>query len=298
MRTSAISRFVATSAATLTLGVALPLLASTPASACGDQPDTTAVSAPAPGGLAQADGAGAAPAEKVEHKGVLSVSVLKAPTTVAVGAEPQEVSVDITNNTDGAYSAVRPSFAMNNPRGGLEIPDLTVEWWNRGAWRPMALRHSCDPTVWVRDDAMPTFGLGKGETAHMRYRFGVSAKLPKNVTAVVIGLGALAEDDKISDFTNLDIKVDRPKPAPAPTAPAPAKPTAVPAAATSAPATAPAATPTTAAPATPATPATTAPQELASTGPSKATGFLVWSAGAMLLLGGAVLYGVKRFAER
>ena len=312
MRTSVISRFVATSAAALTLGVALPLLAApTAAWACGDEPDTAA--APAAGGTAPAVADATAPQVDIpaEHKGALKVTVLKMPTAVTAGAQPQEISVDITNDTDGPYTVVRPYLALTNPDGGLQIPDLTLEWWNRGAWRPLSLRHSCDPVVWARDEAMPTFGLGKGETAHMKYRFGVSAKLPADVSVINVGPAARAEDFKWSDSKDFGVKINRTKatPAPAthiPSTPATAQPTAVPTAAPATPApaeptTVPAADTTAAA--TPSTTAsTTAPaapqQELAHTGSSQATGFLLWTAGAMLLLGGGALHAVKRAAKR
>ncbi|GGV34422.1 hypothetical protein GCM10010495_59190 [Kitasatospora herbaricolor] len=323
MRTPVISRFVATSAAALTLGVALPLLAApTNAWACGEEPETAAT-APAANATTPAAGGGTGPQQDVpaRHKGALNVTVLKVPTAVTVGDEPQEISVDITNDTDGPYTTVRPLVALFNPNGGLQIPDLTMQWWNRGAWQPLSLRHSCDPVVWVRDEAMPTFGLGKGETAHMKYRFGVSAKLPTDVSVINVGLLAEAEDSTVSDSKDFDIKINHAKaptsptptsPAPVSSTPAPAKSTPVPTAAptTGAPAqpatvpaadnTTPAVVPTTGAPDTAApspTPAA-APQELARTGSSGTTGILLGSAVAMLVVGAGVFYAVKRAAER
>ncbi|MFG2821885.1 hypothetical protein ACGFX4_20955 [Kitasatospora sp. NPDC048365] len=284
MRTPVISRFVATSAAALTLGVALPLLASTPAFACGDAPGASA------------------PAQQPEHhaKDPVASFLPDFPTSITAGGAPVEIGVEQANFTGEPYQhlapylglfASEPSATVPNRLANLEPQHLKVEVMRGGAWQTLKLRVGCDPTI-SADTSSLAEPLADGRAHRFLFRVTLKASAPAELKQIQVSGGPDA-------LTTIPVaRMPKPTtaapttPAPKPTTAAPTTPAAVvPAADT----TTPAASPTTAAP------STSAPaglQELASTGPSKATGFLFWSAGAMLVLGGAVLYGVKRIAKR
>ncbi|MFJ9839072.1 LPXTG cell wall anchor domain-containing protein [Kitasatospora sp. NPDC101155] len=323
MRTSVITRFakndrsfsgrrrIAVLAATTVLAGGVQVLAmSDTAWACGNEAgDTTAVTSPA-----------AAPAQ---HDGNYSAGFHMTPDgqTITAGGAKVEIGVGVTNFTGAPYQNVSAMLALFSPKSGdLRTEDLTVEVATAGGWKPVALRHGCDPTIFTVDSpATTTARLENGRAANFMFRVGLSAKAPKDLTEIQIGTGAEAPGFPTEPGEAHTFHVARtatpaqptapakPKPtkpaAPAkPAKPAPAEPAAdkTPAKAaesTKAPAADPAA-PT----ATPsAAPATTAPAgtpELAHTGASETNTFLAVSAAALLALGAGVLIAVRRLRSQ
>ncbi|MEU9045126.1 MULTISPECIES: LPXTG cell wall anchor domain-containing protein [unclassified Kitasatospora] len=305
MRTSVITRFakndrafsgrrrIAVLAATTVLAGGIQFLATDTAWACGDSDgDTTAVTAPA------------APAQ---HDGAYTVGFHMTPDgqTITAGGPKVEVGVGVTNFTGAPYQNVSAMLSLFNPKGGTNLQDFTVEVATAGGWKPVALRHGCDPTLFtVTSPATTTPRLENGRAANFMFRVGLSAKAPKDVAEIQVGLVAKAPGfpDVVGDTHTYHVAraaapAQPTTPAPAPATPKPVKPAPAEPAADKTPAKAPAAAP--AAPvATPsAAPATTAPAgtpELAQTGASSTNTFLALSSAALLALGAGVLIAVRR----
>ncbi|GAA0661577.1 hypothetical protein GCM10010193_10910 [Kitasatospora atroaurantiaca] len=279
MRTPVISRFVAASAAALTLTLGLPLLASSPAWACGEDSPTAVQEAP-----------------ERHAKDPVEAFLPPVPKSVTAGGAPVEIGLEQVNFTGEPYRRLAPGFALfaSEPSAteshrlvNLQPEDVTVEVMFHGEWKRLRMRHSCDPTI-VADTSSVAEPVADGRAHRYMFRLSLSAKAPKELKKIDV-FGGPDGHGRISGFA---LTIARPKatatPTPkAPTTPAPS-PTAttVPAVAVSAPA----ATPTTAG----AEPVT----ELASTGPSAPTGFLFGSAAALIAFGGGVLYAVRRIAKR
>ncbi|GHF29312.1 hypothetical protein GCM10018790_03450 [Kitasatospora xanthocidica] len=306
-------RRVAVLAATTVLAGGVQFLATDTAWACGSSTGTTF---PAPTTPASA------------HHGSFSVGFHMTPggQTITAGGAKVEVGVGITNFTGAPYENVSAMLSLYNPvsshpgegvdlgTANLRTEDFTVEVMSGGVWKPVALRHSCDPALFTLvSPATTTARLEDGRAANFAFRVGLSAKAPKSLSEIEIGVLATAPGfGAAGGGQQHTYRVERA--ASEPTTPAKPKPTkpaaptkkAEPAAAPAAdktpakatqPAKAPAAAP--AAPvATPsAAPATTAPAgtpELAQTGASSANTFLALSSAALLALGAGVLIAVRR----
>ncbi|MFD8785151.1 hypothetical protein [Kitasatospora sp. NPDC059599] len=322
MRTPVITRFakndralsgrrrIAVLAATTVLAGGIQFLATDSAWACGEEVGgTTAVTAPA--------------APTAKHDGNYSIDFHMTPDgqTITAGGAKVEIGVGVTNFTGAPYQNVSAALALFNPKGGLRSEDLTVEVATAGGWKPVGLRHGCDPTLFtVNSPATTTARLENGRAANFMFRVGISAKAPKDLADLQVGLVAAAPGfpDEIGESHTFHVARTAEPAKPAPTTPAkPAKPApTTPAketkkaepAADKTPAKAPAkaaepAKAPAAAPATPAeipattTPATTAPAgtpELAHTGASSTNTFLALSSAVLLALGAGALIAVRR----
>ncbi|GAA2824649.1 hypothetical protein GCM10010441_56470 [Kitasatospora paracochleata] len=277
MRAPAISRFVATSAAAVVLGIGLPLLSGTgTAWACGDEQNTSVEALP-------------------EQHATRPVIAFIAPTPGSMTAGGKvEIGLEVVNTTGQAYQRFAPTLDFYDVGGPTNISDLSLEVMKDGQWIPLKLRPGCDPTR-IGDTSPLAAPLADGATRRYLFRFGVTDRLETAITMRVYG--GLSGNGQVPTF-DMAVKPSKPAEQPtsrptastAPTTPAPA----VPAAVTTTAAAAPAATAT----ATASTEPAAAPQqELASTGPSSVTGFLFASALASLALGGGVLYGVRRITK-
>ncbi|MFJ8624293.1 LPXTG cell wall anchor domain-containing protein [Kitasatospora sp. NPDC093550] len=311
MRTSVINRFakndrafsgrrIAVLAATTVLAGGLQLLATDTAWACGDETGgTTAVTAPA--------------ADPAKHDGTYQSGFQMTPDgqTITAGGPKVEIGVGVTNFTGAPYQNVSAMLALYNPKGSTNIQDFTVEVMSGGVWKPVALRHGCDPTLFtVVSPATTTARLENGRAANFAFRVGLSAKAPKDVTEIQVGTLAQAPGFPTEAGQSHTYHVARtaaPAKPSAPAKPAPTKP-AAPAKETkkaepaadktpvkaAEPTTAPAATPSAAPTAAPATTAPAGTPELAQTGASSTNTFLAVSSAVLLALGAGVLIAVRR----
>ncbi|MFH9349272.1 hypothetical protein [Kitasatospora sp. NPDC017646] len=319
MRTSVINRFakndrafsvrrrVAVLAATTVLagGVQLHAMSDT-AWACGSSTGTTF---PAPTIPSSA------------HHGSFSAGFHMTPggQTITPGGAKVEVGVGVGNFTGAPYENVSAMLSLYNPASShpeegvdlrtanLRPEDFTVEVMSGGVWKPVALRHSCDPTLFtVASPATTATRLEDGRAANFMFRVGLSAKAPKDLAEIQIGVGAQAPGFPGVAGDTHTYRVERAAPTkPAPTKPAPttskaAKPAPAEPAADRTPAgnaqaaEAPVATPS-------AAPATTAPAgtpELAHTGAAETDTFLATSSAALLALGTGVLLAVRRLRRQ
>jgi len=284
MRTPVISRFVATSAAALTLGIGLPLLASSPAWACGDENPPAVQEAP-----------------ERHAKDPVAGFIPEVPTSVTAGGAPVEIGVEQANFTGEPYRRLAPVLALfaSEPSStqarrlvNLQPEDLEVEVMYHGRWKVLGLRHGCDPTLSAITGPVAE-PLPNGRAHRYMFRLSLSAKAPKELKKIDV----YTESNGQGHLSHFVLDIARPKATakPTPTTSTTPAPTATPAAV-------PAADTTTTAPAPTATASATAiaqpTAELASTGSSAPTGFLFGSAAALLALGGGVLYAVRRIAKR
>ncbi|WP_441251284.1 LPXTG cell wall anchor domain-containing protein [Kitasatospora sp. McL0602] len=272
MRLPVISRFVATSAAALTLGVALPLLAGGTAFACGDEQPPAAVESPEPRHATDP----------------VSAFVPEFPTSLTAGGQV-EIGVEIGNFTGAAYQRLAPTFAVfaSTPGPGhtlvnLQIPEVNVDVMVDGSWRHLPMHHSCDPTL-VADTSSLRAPLADGHARRYMFRLGLTTATAKAIKKVDVLAGTTAGD--VPKHRTLAVNHPAPAPAPATTPPVAKAAPAVPAAVIT--------TPTAAASATPS-PKTAAAATLAQTGPAAQTGWLFGSGAACLAAGAAVLYAVRR----
>ncbi|MEV7775160.1 hypothetical protein [Kitasatospora sp. NPDC086791] len=291
-------RRIAVLAATTVLAGGVQFLATDSAWACG-APDTATKSAQA---------APAVPA--ATHDGSYTADFHMTPDgqSITAGGAKVEIGVSVGNVTGAPYQNVSAMLALYNPKPGTNLrpEDLTVEVATAGGWKSVGLRHGCDPTLFTLTSAATTTpNLETGRVANVGFRVGLSAKAPKDLTEIQVGLLAQAPGFPAEAGPTHTYRVQRTAAPAAPTTPAkPTKPaptkTAKPAPAepaadrTPAKAAEPAKAPT-AAPSTP--PATTAPAgtpELAQTGASSTHTFLAVSSAALLALGAGVLIAVRR----
>ncbi|MFF3073088.1 LAETG motif-containing sortase-dependent surface protein [Kitasatospora sp. NPDC057936] len=321
MRTSVITRFakntrslstrrtLATLATTAVLAGGIQILTTDTAWACAGPYEVTTPATPAPAAT---------------HNGDLTASFhqTRDGQTLIAGGPKVEVGVGITNFTGAPYENVAASIWLFNPvpGTGLRTEDFTVEVASGGTWKPVALSPGCDPSLHTNaSPATVVKHLENGRAEHFTFRIGLSAKAPKNLGKVKIGvLGQAPGSQAVVGDSNFTFPVEHPAAAqPVPTATATATATAKPSAPAKAKTTpvAPAkpaadetktaapAAPTAEAPKSPAANPTSAPlattapagtPELAQTGSSSANGFLAGSAAALLALGAGVLIAVRR----
>ncbi|MFI8457934.1 LPXTG cell wall anchor domain-containing protein [Kitasatospora sp. NPDC085464] len=312
MRTSVITRFakndralsgrrrIAVLAATTVLAGGIQFLATDSAWACGDETgDTTAVTAPA--------------ADPAKHDGTYQSGFHMTPDgqTITAGGPKVEIGVGVTNFTGALYRNVSANLWLFNPKGSTNLQDFTVEVATAGGWKPVALRHGCDPSLFtVASPATTTPRLENGRAANFTFRVGLSAKAPKDVTEIQVGTGAQAPGfpDVTGEIHTYHVaRTATPAQPTTPAKPAPTKP-AAPAKETkkaepaadktpvkaAEPTTAPAATPSAAPTAAPATTAPAGTPELAQTGASSTNTFLAVSSAVLLALGAGVLIAVRR----
>ncbi|WP_354641532.1 hypothetical protein [Kitasatospora camelliae] len=292
MRAPVISRFVrnslATSAAALTLGIGLPLLAGTPAWACGADSPAAAV-------------------QPAEHHAQDAVSSFIAPfpTSVTAGGAKVEVGVEQANFTGQPYQHLAPGFALfaSEPSStdpnrvvNLQPEHVTVEVLHQGTWKRLNLAPGCDPAL-SADTSPVAEPLADGRAHRYTFRIGLSAKAPKELKTIDVHTGG-GVNGGVASFT---LAIARPK---APTAPSTAAPAptvtataAVEAESKAAPVSQAVLTGGTRAAATTEA-AEQSPAQLAETGSVTPTRFLFVSGAFALLLGGGVLYGVRRIAKR
>ncbi|MFJ9459064.1 hypothetical protein ACIRST_28730, partial [Kitasatospora sp. NPDC101447] len=194
MRTSVITRFakndralsgrrrIAVLAATTVLAGGIQFLATDSAWACGDETgDTTAVTAPA--------------ADPAKHDGTYQSGFHMTPDgqTITAGGPKVEIGVGVTNFTGAPYRNVSANLWLFNPKGSTNLQDFTVEVATAGGWKPVALRHGCDPSLFtVASPATTTPRLENGRAANFMFRVGLSAKAPKDVTEIQVGTWAQA----------------------------------------------------------------------------------------------------------
>ncbi|MFD8085981.1 LPXTG cell wall anchor domain-containing protein [Kitasatospora sp. NPDC059722] len=308
MRTSVITRFakntrslstrrtLATLVTTAVLAGGIQILTTDTAWACAGPYEVTTPATPAPAAT---------------HNGDLTASFhqTRDGQTLIAGGPKVEVGVGITNFTGAPYENVAASISLFNPvpGAGLRTEDFTVEVASGGTWKPVALSPGCDPSLHTNaSPATVVKHLENGRAEHFTFRIGLSAKAPKNLGKVKIGvLGQAPGSQAVVGDSNFTFPVEHPaaaQPVPTatakPSAPAKAKTTPVAPAKPAADETktaAPAA-PTAEAPKSPAANSTSAPAgtpELAQTG-SSSNGFLAGSAAALLALGAGVLIAVRR----
>ncbi|MGW2249411.1 LAETG motif-containing sortase-dependent surface protein [Kitasatospora sp. NPDC001660] len=234
--------------------------------------------------------------------------------TITAGGPKVEVGVGITNFTGAPYDNVVATLSLYNPDHGTNLrpEDFTVEANADGTWQPLALRHGCDPTLFTNSAPATTIQhLEDGRAAHLTFRIGLSAKAPKDLTRIQIGILGQAPDSPSEvgkSFLTFPVARSAAPTTAKPTAtaepkPAPAEPAAdrTPTAPASAAAEAPKSPKSPAPQVTSSTPATTAPvgtPELAQTGSSETNGFLAASAAALLALGAGVLIAVRRLRHQ
>ncbi|MFF3110660.1 LPXTG cell wall anchor domain-containing protein [Kitasatospora sp. NPDC057904] len=305
MRTSVITRFakntrslstrrtLAALATTAVLAGGIQILTTDTAWACAGPYEVTTPATPAPAAT---------------HNGDLTASFhqTRDGQTLIAGGPKVEVGVGITNFTGAPYENVAASIWLFNPvpGTGLRTEDFTVEVASGGTWKPVALSPGCDPSLHTNaSPATVVKHLENGRAEHFTFRIGLSAKAPKNLGKVKIGvLGQAPGSQAVVGDSNFTFPVEHPaaaQPVPTatakPSAPAKAKTTPVAPAKPAADETKTAA-PAAEAPKSPAANSTSAPAgtpELAQTG-SSSNGFLAGSAAALLALGAGVLIAVRR----
>lgn len=284
MRASVINRFtkIVPLAAVAALTTGLTVIPASTAWACGD------ASAPATSETNEPDHG--------SHPGVAFLNDPKA-TSITAGGPKVEIGVQIANFTGAPYKAIAPSIGLYNPQSSdsgedlktvnLRIEDLTVEALKDGAWKSLKVHHGCDPALRV-DTSVLNAPLADGRAQRYVFRIGLSAKAPKEQKSFDVYLGTNRGASPAPAKSTLKINRLAPKPT---TAAPKATPAAAPAAATS--------TPTAAAtPSQQPTATAASATELAETGPRTPNTFLLASAAAFVVLGTAVLVGVRRLARR
>ncbi|MFE0461018.1 hypothetical protein ACFW1A_17390 [Kitasatospora sp. NPDC058965] len=289
MRPSAFSGFakkittrrgLATAAAALVLGTALPVLGGgTPAWACGapelDPSRTTPANTPGVNPLA---------------------TPFEVPGSVTADGSWTVFNVETGNTTDHAYENAYPTLTFGDlPGHHLRAQDLQLEVMRGGQWHELSRFPGCAAFVSFDSTTLKTH-LDAGHAFRTMFRFRLAPGSDPKLTELSVGTVAWADHATDLGNSNLTVlPVRHPAPAATPSAKPSIKPSAEPSAAAVAPAAA------TSAPGAPAPTGTAVPAagpaELASTGGGDSSWTLVAAGSALVAFGTAAGLGAV-FASR
>jgi LPXTG-motif cell wall-anchored protein len=186
-------RALATGAAAVVLGTAMPLLAGgTPAWACGDQPGKVVAPSPVPGSAAP-------------HGQVGSAFIAGAPDTITAGGPAIEVGEEVGNFTGVAWNGITPELAFYNTSGSaLRTQDFNVQVMVDGNWRTLPMLHGCDPVIHADTSSLAQH-LDNGRASRFLFRVSLSANAPADQQNLAMYTGPDAQGQVPSH----DLKVVR-----------------------------------------------------------------------------------------
>ncbi|MFI6444825.1 LPXTG cell wall anchor domain-containing protein [Kitasatospora sp. NPDC050543] len=245
--------------------------------------------------------------------------------TIAADGKWVEVGLSMTNTSSTDQSMAHPTFGLMASKGAaIRAKDVTVEVMQNGTWKRLGTTPGCGPTIDAETNVLAQ-PLPHDRAANFMFRIALSPDSPQSQSELMLVTDAWGTTARYAGRSDLHtLKITHPKAAPAaakPTATATAKPSAAPAkpatqakpaapvaaakpvaeqspapAVTATPAATTPAAPTAAAPTPTAAAAATA--ELAQTGSNGSNGLLAGAAAAVLALGAAALFAVRRLRNQ
>ncbi|MFJ1795701.1 hypothetical protein [Kitasatospora griseola] len=296
-------------AATAVLGATVPVLGgATSAWACGDDQPAASASASAP-----ASAPAASPTPAADPKPGIGVFDQNAGTITAGGA-PVEFGVEVHNGGTETLKGIHPFPTFFNESGDLDgtlhAADLSLEVMHQGAWKTIALKPGCDPTL-RGDYSFLDTDLAPGRATRFLFRLSVTSHSTAAQKQVDVRVGVQQPyQNFVQEHPHFTLPIVHPAapgtPAPGATTKAPTTPAATPSAPstpaqtptarnTTAPVVVPAALTSSTVPSPTAVPVGTG--NLASTGGGAADMPLLIGGTALVLLGaGAVTFAARRRA--